>query len=188
MSEQEILDAVAANPLPEKETDLAAIREKAKELRDHYLEKAYLEEQLKALGSKIEHVQRHELIDMFDSAGITRIDVDADGNHPAFIAKRVTEYGAKIPEERTKEALEWFVDNGHGDLVKSLIVVMFGMQEHEERLRVMKLLSDHHVQYGTKDSIHHMTLKAFVKKEITQGHIVPMNLLGAYVFDEVKIK
>jgi hypothetical protein len=33
-----------------------------------------------------------------------------------------------------------------------------------------------------------MTLKAFVKKEITQGHIVPMNLLGAYVFDEVKIK
>jgi len=188
MTEQEILDEVATHPVPEKQTDLTEIREKAKELRDCYLEKAYLEEQLKALGSKIEHVERHELIDMFDNAGITRIDVDADGNHPAFVAKRATVYGAKIPEERTKEALNWFESAGHGDLVKSLIVIMFGMQEHEERLRVMKLLSDHNVQYGTKDSIHHMTLKAFVKGELTKGRIIPMELLGAYVFDEVKIK
>jgi hypothetical protein len=33
-----------------------------------------------------------------------------------------------------------------------------------------------------------MTLKAFVKGEILKGHTIPMDLLGAYVFDEVKIK
>jgi hypothetical protein len=188
MSEQEILDAVAKDPLPEKSTDLMIVRKKAVELRDLYLQKADLEFQLKENAGKIENVERHELIDMFDAAGITRVDVDADGNHPAFVAARATVYGAKIPDERTKEALNWFEAAGHGDLVKSLIVIMFGMQEHEERLRVMKLLSDHHVQYGTKDSIHHMTLKAFVKKELTHGRIIPMELLGAYVFDEVKIK
>ena len=188
MTEQEILDAVAADPLPEKEVNLTTIREKAKELRDHYLEKAYLEEQLKALGAKIQHVERHELIDMFDAAHISSIAVDPDGNHPAFVAKRATVYGGKIPEEREAEALMWFEASGHGDLVKAVIVILFGMQEHSERLRVMKLLSDSHVQYSSKESIHHSTLKAFIKNELKASHIIPMDLLGAYVFDEVKIK
>jgi hypothetical protein len=62
------------------------------------------------------------------------------------------------------------------------------MQEHEERLRVMKLLSENGVEYYTNESVHHMTLKAFVKKELTRGHVIPQDLLGVYVFDEVKIK
>jgi hypothetical protein len=188
MSEQEILDAVAAEPLPEKQTDLTVVRKKAVELRDLYLRKADLEQQLKDNAGKIENVERHELIDLFDNAGITAVDVAGDGNYPAFVARRSTVYGAKIPDERMKEALNWFESAGHGDLVKSLVVIMFGMHEHEERLKVMKLLSDHNVQYGTKDSIHHMTLKAFVKGELTNGRIIPMDLLGAYVFDEIKIK
>ena len=188
MTEQEILDAVEQQPVPEKVTDLNIVRKKAVELRDLYLQKADLEYQLKTNGEKIQDVERHELIDLFDNAGISSIAVDADGNHPAFVAKRSTVYGAKIPDERNKEALNWFEAAGHGDLVKSLIVIMFGMQEHSERLRVMKLLTDAHVQYGTKDSIHHMTLKAFVKTELQAGHVIPMDLLGAYVFDEVKIK
>jgi len=188
MSEQEILDSVAADPLPPKEVNLSEIRDKAKELRDHYLEKTYLEEQLKALGSKIQHVERHELIDMFDNAGISSITVDADGNHPPFIAKRATVYGGKIPEERRIEALNWFESAGHGDLVKSVITIQYGMHEHAERLRVMKLLSDNHVEYYTNESVHHSTLKAFIRTEIQQGHIIPMDLLGGYMFDEVKIK
>jgi hypothetical protein len=187
MSEQEILDA-AETPLPPKEINLTTIREKAKELRDHYLEKTYLEEQLKALGAKIQHVERHELIDMFDAAGVSSITVDASGNHPAFVAQRTTVYGGKIPEEHRMEALQWFDAAGHGDLVKSVITIQFGMQEHEERLRVMKLLADNDVEYYTNESVHHMTLKAFIKNEITKGHVIPMDLLGVYVFDEVKIK
>jgi hypothetical protein len=188
MSEQEILEAIAENPLPEKEVNLTIIREKAKELRDFYLQKTDLENQLKEIGNKITHVERHELIDMFDNAHISSITVDPDGNHPAFIAERTTTYGGKIPEERRIEALNWFEAAGHGDLVKSVITIQFGMQEHEERLRVMKLLSEHSVQYYTNESIHHMTLKAFIKHEIKKGHVIPMDLLGGYMFDEVKIK
>ena len=188
MTEQEILDAVAADPLPEKEVNLTTIREKAKELRDHYLEKAYLEEQLKALGAKIQHVERHELIDLFDSAGISSVAVDADGNHPPFVAERTTVYEGKIPEERRIEALDWFTQTGHGDLVKSVITIQFGMHEWEEKMRVMGILSDYKIEYYTNESVHHMTLKAFVRTEIQKGHIIPMDLLGAYVFDEVKIK
>jgi hypothetical protein len=62
------------------------------------------------------------------------------------------------------------------------------MQEHEERLRVMKVLDNAKVQYYTNESVHHMTLKAFVKSQIQGGHIIPMDLLGVFVFDEIKIK
>ena len=188
MTEQEILDAVEKNPPPPKEVNLSDVREKAKELRDLYLKKADIENQLKEAGERILHVERHELIDMFDNAGISSIAVDPDGNHPAFVARRTTVYGGKIPEEREAEALTWFEATGHGDLVKAVIVILFGMQEHSERLRVMKLLSDNHVQYSSKESIHHSTLKAFIKNELKASHIIPMDLLGAYVFDEVKIK
>ena len=184
----DIFDAVAAEPLPAKITDLNIIRKKAVELRDLQLQKANLEQQVMELGAKITHVERHDLIDMFDSAGLSSITVDADGNYPAFVAQRATVYGAKIPEERRMEALNWFEASGHGDLVKSVITIQFGMQEHEERLRVMKLLSDSHVEYYTNESVHHMTLKAFIKGELIKGHVIPMDLLGAYMFDEVKIK
>jgi hypothetical protein len=188
MSEQEILDAVAAESIPEKETDLGIVRKKAVELRDFYLQKTNLENQLKELGEKIQHVERHELIDLFDNASISSITVDSDGNYPAFVAKRTTIYGGKIPEERRIEALNWFEAAGHGDLVKSVITIQFGMQEHTERLRVMKLLSDHHVEYYTNESVHHMTLKAFIRTEVQAGHVIPMDLLGGYMYDEVKIK
>jgi hypothetical protein len=62
------------------------------------------------------------------------------------------------------------------------------MQEHEKRLEVMKLLSDHGIEYYTNESIHHQTLKAFVKRELQAGRVLPADLLGTYVFDEVKIK
>jgi hypothetical protein len=188
MSEQEVLNAMAEESAPSKTTDLDTIRQKAVELRDFYLEKTYLENQLKALSDKIVHTERHELIDMFNEAQITSVTVEAKGNYPAFIAERETVYGAKIPDERRMEALEWFDQQGHGDLVKSVITIQFGMQEHERRLAVMKLLDAAGVEYYTNESVHHMTLKAFVKRELTKNRVIPMDLLGAYVFDEVKIK
>lgn len=188
MSEQEILDEVATDPVPAKVTDLNIIRKKAVELRDLQLRKTDLENQIVELNGKISHVERRELIDMFNDANLSSITVEPDGNHPGFIAQRSTVYGAKIPDERRLEALNWFEAAGHGDLVKSVITIQFGMQEHEERLKVMKLLTENHIQYYTNESVHHMTLKAFIKGELQRNHVVPMDLLGVYVFDEVKIK
>ena len=183
---QELFDAVEKEP--EEVVDLTTVRKKAVELRDTYLRKADLENELKALQSSITKIERNELPDLFGSAKISSITVEADGNHPAFIAKRETVYTAKIPDDKRQDAFQWLENNGHGDLVKAVIDITFGMQEHERRLKVMKLLSDAGVEYYTNESVHHMTLKAFVKTEIQAGRIIPFDLLGAYIFDEVKIK
>jgi len=186
MSNQELFDAIASEP--EEIVDLTTVRKKAVELRDAYLKYADLENQLKELRSSITKIERSDLPDMFTSARISSITVEADGNHPAFVASRETIYTAKIPDEKRQEAFQWFESQGHGDLIKSAINITFGMQEHEERLRVMKLLSDARVEYYTNEQVHHSTLRAFVKHELQAGRVIPFDLLGAYIFDEVKIK
>jgi hypothetical protein len=185
MTDQEALDLLEGY---EKPVDLNTIRKRASELRDAYLKKTDLENQVKLVENNIKKIEREELPEMFTQARISSVTVEATGNHPAFVAERGTVYNAKIPEDKRQAAFEWLEQNDHGDLVKSVINIFFGMQEHEERLRVMKILSDAKVQYYTNESVHHMTLKAFVKSEILKGHQIPMDLLGVFVFDEIKIK
>jgi hypothetical protein len=168
--------------------DLKVIRQKAIELRDLYLEKQDIENSLKKANEQITNIERHELVDLFNDAGVTSVTVEPDGNHPGFIASRNTVYSAAIPEDKRLEAFQWFETNGHGDLVKSVIEIVFGMQEFEKRLRVMKLLDDNGIEYWNNESVHHMTLKAFVKRELQAGHVLPADLLGSRVFDEIKIK
>src|SRR5215469_17706423 len=187
MSEhQALFDAVEAEP--EKKVDLTDIRKKASELWDRYREKTELEERIKNLSSRIKAIEQNELPEMFTQVGMSSITVEAMGNRPAFIAERGTVYTAKIPDDKRMEAFQWFESQGHGDLVKSVINIFFGMQEHERRLEVMALLDAHGIQYYPNESIHHQTLRAFVKREIKKNHILPRELLGVYVFDEVKIK
>jgi len=187
-NEQEILDAVEQDPIPEKQSDLAIIQAKAVELRDLYNTKAELEARVKETNEKIQHVERHELIDMFDAAGISVLGVDPVGNYPAFVAQRVTTYGSKKPTELDPQVYAWFENNGHGDLIKATVTIQFGMQEHKAWRDTMNLLTDHGIQFSSNIAIHNSTLKAFVKRELQGGRVIPMDLLGAYVFDEVKIK
>ncbi len=182
----ELMDAIAAEE-PEI-IDLTVVKNKAKELRDLYLHKNDLEQQIQELSNRIKKIERDDLTDLFSQVGITGVDVEADGNHPPFRAERKTVYTAKIPDEKRLEALAWFEKQGHGDLVKAVIDITFGMQEHEKRLAAMKLLADNHIEYYTNESVHSSTLKAFVKREIQKGHIIPYDLLGIFIFDEVKIK
>lgn len=183
---QELMDEIEATP--KKESDVTVIREKAKELRDTYLQKADLENQLSETNSRIIKIERDELVNLFAESGISSVSVDPDGNHPGFVAERGTVIGAKIPDEKRKDAIDWFERSGNGDLVKAVVSVIFGMQEHEKRLKLLKLLSDNGFEFQTDETIHHMTLKAFVKRELKKNHIIPRELLGVYMFDEVKIK
>lgn len=183
---QELFDTIEHE---EKEVvDVTVIRKKAVELRDQYLNKMEIEEQLKRVNGKITEIERNELPEMFTRAGISGLDVEAIDNHPAFRAELGTVYTAKIPDGKHEEAYQWFEEQGFGDLVKATIIILFGMQEHEKRLAVMELLNDHSIEYSVNESVHHSTLKAFVKREIQAGHIVPRDLLGVFIFDEVKIK
>ena len=189
--ESQVLDVISKEsphtPV-QSSTDITLVRKKASELRDLHLLKTDLLEQLKRIDSTIAKIERSELPDLFSNAGISSITVAADGNRASFVAERSTVYSAKIPDDKRQEAFQWMESHGFGDLIKSNINITFGMQEHERRLETLKLLNSAKIDYYTNESIHHQTLKAFVKHELQVGHIIPFDLLGVYIFDEIKIK
>jgi hypothetical protein len=185
--DDELLAAIAAEPA-QPVGDLTRLRKNAKELRDLYLVQADLQEKIKTNQAKITQMERRTLPDMFSEAKISALVVEQDGNHQPFIAERKTVYTAKIPDDKRPQAFQWFVQNDHGDLVKSVITIKYGMQEHDKKLAAMELLNKHKIKFDAAESVHHSTLKAFVEREITAGHVIPHDLLGVSIFDEIKIK
>ena len=184
------IDALLNEAEEQKQTGvrIAAVREAVAHLRELDQQRADLEERLTQIKNRITEITEVELVNLFGEANISSLTLDADGNYPAVKAERVNYYSAKIPEDREAEAFDWFERSGHGDLVKSVISVPFGMKELEESKRLAEKLEAEGYDYNSKLGVHHTTLKAFVKSELEAGRTLPMDLLGAYQGEMVKLK
>lgn len=167
---------------------LEIVRNAVVDLRTLTEQKKELELRLKELSYQIKELTEKSLVNLFSELQINELSLEADGNHPAITAKRVPFYSAKIPEEREAEAFNWFLDNGHGDLVKNNFNINFGMGEISLAQELADLLNSYDFDYDNKAQIHPSTLKAFVKSEIEAGHSIPMDLLGAYAGEVVQLK
>jgi len=96
-------------------------------------------------------------------------------------------YSATIPVANREGAFKWLRDNGHGDLIKNEISASFGKGEDSianEFIDKVKSLGYEPLQ---KLSVHPMTLKAFVREQITGGSELPMEKFGVFVGAETKI-
>lgn len=167
---------------------LDRVRQAVKRLRDLEFEKLQLEERLATIKNEILTLEQRDLVSLFSEVHVSSISIEAEGNLPAVTADRVPFYSAKIPAEREGEAFSWFNREGHGDLIKTSLSLSFGMGERDRAEQVESLLEKTGVEYSSKLGIHPSTLKAFVKTEIESGRSLPMDLLGAYAGEVVKIK
>jgi hypothetical protein len=98
---------------------------------------------------------------------------------------------ASIPKPKSEEALDWLRDNGHGDLIKNVLVVTVDRGKDN----VVAAIKDAAIKLGveeenleTKTSVHPQTLSAFCRDMLERGADVPSDLLGLYVGKEAVIK
>ena len=189
MSEEFLDDLInEVNQITSSSDRLEIVRKAVKNLRELEYERIQLEEQIASVKSKILEYTRDKLVKLFNTANITSISLEADGNYPPVLFERATFYEAKIPEDKELEAFGWLHDNGHGDIVKTQISVALGMGERELAQNVEKAISDAGADYNSKLGVHPSTLKSFVKNEIESGRAVPMDLFGVYAGEVVKLK
>lgn len=97
-------------------------------------------------------------------------------------------YSAKIPEDRKTEAFKWLADNGHGAIVKHDIICSYGTHEVDKVEKVVSLLDEAGIPFNDKESVHGMTLKAFVREQVESGAPFPHDLFGVYVGQKTEIK
>jgi hypothetical protein len=97
-------------------------------------------------------------------------------------------YGASIKVENRSAAYLWLEAQGHESLIKTKVVTDFG-KGHNEREEAKKfkqdLLADG-FNASLDESVHHSTLKAFVKEQIEQGVVLP-DLFTVFIGERAEI-
>ena len=146
---------------------------------------------LKARAEEVQaaltRLETRELVDLFNEAGVPGFSLEAEGNLPPVTLNKQPFYSAKIPEAREAEAFTWLETEGHGDLIKSTITLSFGMGERKLAKKLEDWLTKQKLAYASKVSVHPGTLLAFVKRQFKEGKELPMDVLGVYVGEIVKI-
>jgi hypothetical protein len=163
------------------------LRAKAKELRDARQRVDDLEETLKQAKALATQLETKELPDLFSQAKTKAIEVEAEGNNPAFSARKSPYYKAVLPEE-SGPGLTWLEDNGHGDIVKAVYTVKLPRGTEEMSKALKDFLEEGLYEYELKETVPWTTLTAFVKEQIEKGEKLPLEPLGAFVGEIVKIK
>lgn len=174
---------------------LNQLRDLVAETRDLEQRKAQLEEELKNINKQLTGdggLYFKKLPDLMGEVGITVITLDADGNNPAVEAKAGPFYAANIaagwPPEKRKAAFDWLDGNGHGDLIKTEVTVLFRREERDDAVAFAELAK----QYGTpeiKEAVAWNTLTSWLKEQVEDHHYIPpLDLIGGTVARSVKLK
>ena len=89
---------------------------------------------------------------------------------------------------RDREAFEWLRQNGHGDMVKNIVSVNFGMGEDQKAAEFLSKVSEQGLSPEQAESVHSSTLRAWVKDQTEKGEPFPMELFGAHIGQRALIK
>jgi hypothetical protein len=100
-----------------------------------------------------------------------------------------TEIYASIPQAKKQQAFKWLEENNFSGLIKTQVEINFPRGEHEIAKKWLHFLKvNKEMDAEMSETIHPMTLKAFIKEQIKDGTPIPLELFGAMVVDTTKVK
>jgi hypothetical protein len=169
---------------------LDAINAKMRELRDMEVEAADLEERASAIRGRIRTIKMTELPAMMVAASVRALEVEPDGNLPAYSAKVKPHYKAGIlaswDPERRKAAFNYLESIGAGDLIKTEISIALPRDKREEANKLIKQLSKFSPE--VHESVHAGTLTSWLKEQQKAGESIDLDLIGGEVGTMVEFK
>jgi hypothetical protein len=85
-----------------------------------------------------------------------------------------------ISEDNKPQAFTWLRDNNHEDIIKNQVVVSFNKNEDNVAGAFYSdaMAIGHDVQ--RKETVHHSTLRAFVREMRSKGVQIPIEIFGVY--------
>lgn len=184
--------AIAETKSAVPQDKLERVRDAVKKMRVTEREVADLEGQLKIKRASIYDLQHRELPDLFDEVGTDRIGLPPEGNMPGYDAVLAPYYHANIsaewPEERQAKGFGWLEEAGHGDLLKTLIIVELGRGQRRRAEALEKHLAKKNFSYSRKLGVPWNTLTAWLREQVEKKRKTPpLDLLGATVGRVVKL-
>ena len=141
-----------------------------------------LEEKLELKKQELNRVRDNDLPNALLEIGIQEVTLKS--GHKISIKR---EAYASITEERQAAAFAWLREKGHGSIIKNLIYAEFGKGEDERAIEAAQVLSEAGFTPNQKETVHPMTLKAFIKEMDEKGEEFPYETFGAFIVNRSKI-
>ena len=138
---------------------------------------------LKKAQADLAHISGEALPAALAEHGLTELKM-ADGSKVTI----ATVISATITKDRANEAHDWLRANGHDDLIKNTVSVVFGKGEAARAAALISQLDSNGWDPDQKEAVHPSTLKAFCKEQIERGTAIPSELFGIYIGQKTTIK
>lgn len=138
---------------------------------------------LKKAQADLAHISGEALPAALAEHGLTELKM-ADGSKVTI----ATVINANISKDRANEAHDWLRANGHDDLIKNTVSVVFGKGEAARAAALISQLDSNGWDPDQKEAVHPSTLKAFCKEQIERGAAIPSELFGIYIGQKTTIK
>jgi len=192
-------EAIAALHELTLEQELALALALARRMRELKLRKEDISSSLTEVNKEINDLEFKKLPDAMLSAGIRKLDVEADGNDPAMSVSLQDYIHAVIQagwkEERWEAAFAKLEALGLGDLIRTEVLVSFGPGRHEEAKAFALSLNadreDEPVDVEVTKNVPWGTLTAAVKEIHRRGETLSeedLQAIGAVVGKIAKAK
>lgn len=187
--------AAQAQPVVVSEDRLRTLRDAVAKVRDLELTKKSQEEGLKATNVELQEQYFKKLPDLMDQVGVPKITLAAEGNMPAVVAEAKPYYHAVIssewPEEARAKAFKLLEDGGHGDLIRTEVVISFARESHNEAIEFAQQMSKEGLNVTVNQNVHWATLTAWLKEMVEKHRFAPtleiLETIGATIGRVVKL-
>ena len=158
----------SAGPTTAPQDKLDVLRDECRRLRDDDLEISDLEARLDAAQSRRTMRVRETVPDLMDQAGVSRLELVAEGNAPAVTVEVKPFYSANIAakwtDEKKQAAFDWLDANGCGDLVKTVVTARFAREDRARAAEAVTALRGAGVVAEIGMSVAAPTLTAWLRE------------------------
>jgi hypothetical protein len=131
-------------------------------------------------------IQMTQLPELFNNLGLREIELK-NGSYvrvrPFYSASLSDEY----PELKIR-GLAWLRNNEAGSLIKNEVKVPLPIGQDKLAAKVKKFLDKEGIAYGQSETVHHSTLKAFMRERIESGKSFPMEIFRGFAGSKATVE
>lgn len=140
---------------------------------------------LQDLNDRYERIRKDQIPTLMDELNLTKLTTK-DGH----VLELKDVVNASIPKEepRRSSAFAWLKREGHGDIIKNEVKVLFGRGEDEKAEELLERLEADGLEPQRMVSVHPQTLSALVRTLRREGRNVDAECLSIYEAKIAKIK
>lgn len=142
-----------------------------------------LEEALKRKKAELAQIREFDLPNAIEATGVSEIKL-VDGTK--LTVKE--EVYAGITDENRELAFKWLEATNNDGIIKNDVSIPFGKGQEPEAKLFMDLVSSRGYSFTNRRTVHPQTLKAFIKKQMEDGVVVPADVFSIHIKKVATIK